>query len=494
MAYESAADLRRAGATGDEINAAIIKRQTQQARELLNITDTADFHNVFIRWPTYGGVYFQDRMEYRQIIVNAGLRLDWHQPDRYFDLGRQSPTDPFERANLLRAGIDPDTIGQHGPWQVRNAVLLYASTDRAQPPTKWALSPRLGVSHPITVDSKLFFNYGRMSAVPSGDELYNTQSGIGEGLEQFGNPWLNHIQTIQYEVGYERNFLDNYLTTGTLYFRDVEGDISNFDFRGITGGGPNLRQNGRSKDTRGFELSVRRARGKFLTGYVSYDFRVDRDRLVGYDDISDQRFSSRPILTDVEDNPETANPPFKARPIIKVGINVRTPLDYGGSSRLWKGGWSANLFFRNEGGNWLNYNPAGDQALRNVLNAQWIDERRVDLRISKIFDLPASPMLYVEVQNLLDSDIPYSDRAGERAGGSRASDAQDRVFELVGGRRDDDNLERYMEALGWTVAADGSLNEGGKIGEKVDVAFMPQRSYMFYTFARDIHFGLRLNF
>ena len=46
------------------------------------------------------------------------------------------------------------------------------------------MSPRLGVSHPITVESKLFFNYGRFTQVPTSDDLYATQSGLGEPLER----------------------------------------------------------------------------------------------------------------------------------------------------------------------------------------------------------------------------------------------------------------------------------------------------------------------
>ena len=51
---------------------------------------TGDHNNYFVKTPIYGGVFFQDRMEYRDIVVNAGARLDWHRPDLYFDLPNET--------------------------------------------------------------------------------------------------------------------------------------------------------------------------------------------------------------------------------------------------------------------------------------------------------------------------------------------------------------------------------------------------------------------
>ena len=425
----------------------------------MGVTDTADFHNYWVKTPLYGGFYLQDRMEYRQIVVNAGFRLDYHRPDLYFDIPNE----------------------QHADWMGSNAVLLYQRARQIRPPTKYNFSPRLGVSHPITVESKLSFNYGRFIQPPTADELYQSQSGLGEPLEQFGNPWMESLQTIAYEVGYERN-VNNYLVTGTLYFKDIEGEVTNprLYVNNSTRRSTRFRTNGQVKDQRGFELSVRKARGKFLTGFASYDFRVDRTREVGWARIFDVNTVSTASFLEIESSASGANPLFKARPIIKVGLNFRTPLDYGGEQSLLKGGWEGNIYFRNEGGEWFNYNPNNDAALRNVDNAQWKDERTLDLRLSKTFDFAGAPMVYFEVQNLLDSRVANTNRT--------------RPWDHLGQVSRGQEFENYMTALGWTVNASGNLSEGDKPGKDLGPQFNPRRDYLFWFGKRDFHFGLRFNY
>jgi outer membrane receptor protein involved in Fe transport len=426
----------------------------------MGVTDTADFHNYWVKTPLYGGAYIQDRMEYRQIVINAGMRLDYHRPDMYFDIPNE----------------------MHADWMGSNAVLLYERARTTRPPTKWNFSPRIGVSHPITVESKLFFNYGRFVQPPTSDQLYETQSGLGEPLEQFGNPWLESPVTTAYEVGYERN-INNYLVTGTLYFKDIEKEIwarPRWYVNNTIGRSTRARENGQAKDQRGFELSLRKARGKFLTGFASYDFRVDRTRITGWARIYDAKTVSNASYLRIEESASGANPLFKARPILKFGLNFRTPLDYGGESSMLKGGWEANAYFRNEAGQWFNYNPNNDAALRNVDNAQWKDERTLDFRLSKTFDFSGAPMVYFEVQNLLDSRVSNTNRT--------------RPWDHLGEVSRGQEFEDYMTSLGWSVDTSGNLSSGDKPGKDLGPQFNPRRDYLFWFGKRDIHFGLRFNY
>lgn len=430
----------------------------------LQVTDTANFHNYWVRKPLYGGFFVQDRMEYRQIVVNAGVRLDYHRPDKFFDIPNE----------------------QHAAWMGNDAVTLYSKTRAVQPPTKWNFSPRLGVSHPITVDSKLYFNYGRFAQVPTSDQLYETQSGLGEPLETFGNPWISMPVTTAYELGYERNFKQDYLVAGTVYFKDIEKEIqrrARFAPVTRTNTGPRTNLNAFVKDQRGFELTVRKARGQFLTGYASYDFRVDRTRQVGWEFLNDVHTTSTPSRRRIEASVSAANPRFKARPIAKFGVNVRTPLDYGAEQSLLKGGWEANLFFRNEAGAWFNYNPGNDPALRDVDNAQFEDERSLDLRISKTFDVVGTPMVYFEVQNIFDSRFANTSSDG----------TADRVWNYPGFSRND-LFEAYMEQLGWRLDANGNLTEGDKAGKDLGPLYNPIRDYMFWFGKRSFQFGLRFSY
>jgi hypothetical protein len=339
----------------------------------------------------------------------------------------------------------------------------------------------VGISHPITAESKLFFNYGHFSQIPTSVELYQTQSGLGEPLEQFGNPWLELPTTIAYELGYERNFANQYLFNGTVFFKDIEGDVdrTRLYVENSTGRSTRFHHNAQVKDTRGFELSLKKARGKHLTGFVSYEFRAERRRIVGWDRIYDVNTVSRASFTRIEGNPSGANPRFKARPIIKFGLNFRTPLDHGGDQRMLKGGWEANLYYRRQAGRWFNYNPSNDTALRDVDNAQWTAVNLLDLRFSKTFDVAASPTVYFEARN------PFN---------FKNSNTSNRHWFDYPGTNRGNNFKRYMEALGWSVDTSGRLKEGDNPGKKLDASVMPRRPYLQYWDMRDLWFGIRFSY
>ena len=49
--------------------------------------------NDYVRYPLEAAAYFQDKMEFADMIVNAGIRLD------YFDPAGTIPTDPRDPDN-----------------------------------------------------------------------------------------------------------------------------------------------------------------------------------------------------------------------------------------------------------------------------------------------------------------------------------------------------------------------------------------------------------
>lgn len=428
-------------------------------------TQTANLHNYRIKTPSYGGFFVQDRMEYRQIVVNAGMRLDFHRPDKWFDLVNQP----------------------HDDYLGSNAERLYENRRSVRAPTKWAWSPRFGVSHPTTATSKLFFNYGHFYQVPTTVELYRAQSGAGEPLENFGNPWVEMPQTIAYELGFEKSIEGKFLASGTVYFKDIDKELepnTRYYVNNSTGRSTRWTTQGRIKDVRGFELSFKKSRGKHFTGYISYDFRQERAKNIGWDRIYDVNTVSTPSRLRIEASANGANPAFKARPIWKLGLNFRTPLDYGDTAALWKGGWDANIFFRREAGWYMNYNPTNDIALQNVLNMQWTDSNMADFRLTKAFDVKGAPLLYLEVHNIFNfkNFNHMNDNDGE-------------VFDYPG-TNDDNNARKYFESLGWVVDSSGKLQEGKRPGSDIsatdyDMIFRP---YMAFLDARDMSIGLQFSF
>ena len=84
-------------------------------------------------------------------------------------------------------------------------------------------SPRLGISHPITENSKLYFNYGHFKQLPSYELLLQLSRGTLQEVKRIGDPNLALAKTISYELGYDHVLFDNYLIQLAGFYHDITG-------------------------------------------------------------------------------------------------------------------------------------------------------------------------------------------------------------------------------------------------------------------------------
>lgn len=159
----------------------------------------------FERNPYLISAFVQDRIELQNLIINAGLRFEYFQPNA------QIPADP-EDPDLFRLPEDrPSSF-----W-----------TD-ASP--KFQLSPRLGIAYPISQSGVVHFSYGYFLQMPeyslmfNGDQIVMPQtSGI---YGPYGNPDLNPQQTIQYELGLQQELFPGSVLEISGFYRDIRDWIS----------------------------------------------------------------------------------------------------------------------------------------------------------------------------------------------------------------------------------------------------------------------------
>ncbi|MFU8811927.1 MAG: TonB-dependent receptor [Balneolaceae bacterium] len=147
--------------------------------------------------------YIQDKIELDFLIINAGLRFDYFDPD--FEI----PID-WAQANLEMIP-DPNNPG----GMIRNR----RSTD-----IKTQLSPRLGVAFPFSDRSVIRFSYGRFFQVPDYAQLYQNPNFTINPLAdvtRFGNPNVDPQSTSTFEVGYQQGITDALGLELTLYTRDI---------------------------------------------------------------------------------------------------------------------------------------------------------------------------------------------------------------------------------------------------------------------------------
>ncbi len=110
--------------------------------------------------PYEGAAYVQDKIEVGGMVVNAGLRLD------FFNANKNVSSDIYDP--LMISALTPGNSGTIGlvGYRPDGSGPGYTRT-----PTRYAISPRLGISHPITETTVLHFMFGIFNQRPPWQKL-----------------------------------------------------------------------------------------------------------------------------------------------------------------------------------------------------------------------------------------------------------------------------------------------------------------------------------
>ena len=170
--------------------------------------------NLYDAKPIEFSSYIQDKIEHKDVIINIGLRLDYFNSRGKVLVNQLDPN-----INVpLRPGLDSLTLAQRDPYFFKNASV------------KWQVSPRFGVSYPISTDGVVHFSYGHFLQVPTFQYLFNGGAykvpETGSVNDPFGNPDLRPQRTIMYEIGFRQQFSNEYVVDVTGFYRDIRDWIT----------------------------------------------------------------------------------------------------------------------------------------------------------------------------------------------------------------------------------------------------------------------------
>jgi outer membrane receptor protein involved in Fe transport len=175
-----------------------------------------------VKNPINLGIYLQDRFDWRGLILNIGVRFDYfdYKAQRIRNLER--PFDPDGR-------LDEDNPGYPFPANetLDSLANVIDETDLEESEKFTRLSPRVGISFPISDNTQMHINYGQFYQRPDlqnlyvGYEFYDARV-TGGSFFPFSNPSLEPEKTTQYEIGMTHQLGEYTAVNLTAYYKDVQ--------------------------------------------------------------------------------------------------------------------------------------------------------------------------------------------------------------------------------------------------------------------------------
>jgi len=226
--------------------------------------------------------YAQDKMEFDDFIVNAGIRLD------YFDARARVPADPedpniFNPLKLANRFRDTNGDGVIQPEEElpENALTMadreaYWWEDSSP---KLQISPRLGAAWPITEQGVIHFSYGIFFQIPTQNRLFENfgfkMPALSGSYGPFGNPDLDAQKTTMYEIGLRQGF-GGIVADITGYYRDVRSWVSTSQpiIAALPGISYVIYTNRDYANTRGLTVHLSRAFANYYGFDASYTYQV----------------------------------------------------------------------------------------------------------------------------------------------------------------------------------------------------------------------------
>ena len=186
--------------------------------------DTTIYSSRFTFEPIELSMYIQNKLELNNLIINAGIRFDYFDPKGNL---LSDPTDP-SIYNPIKPGNRYRDLNNNGIKDTNEPTISsserqeywYLETD-----IKYKISPRLGISFPISDAGVFHFSYGHFFQMPKFELLYLnpdfdlSQSTGNTGV--IGNANLNPEKTISAEIGLQQQLNRQYIVNITCYFRDI---------------------------------------------------------------------------------------------------------------------------------------------------------------------------------------------------------------------------------------------------------------------------------
>ncbi len=164
-------------------------------------------NNALAANPIEAAAYAQTKIELANLIINAGLRLDYFDAD--YEVARR-----YDLPDADGDGFLDETYTQNGQ----------TISNRKPSDTKMYVSPRLGVAFPMSETGVLRFSAGLFYQNPQLTFVYanpNFQIDNAASQVNFGNANLDPERTLSFEIGLQQALTDEMGLDVTVFAKDI---------------------------------------------------------------------------------------------------------------------------------------------------------------------------------------------------------------------------------------------------------------------------------
>lgn len=333
------------------------------------------------RSPIQGAAYAQTKLEFQGMIANLGVRID------FFDAntGWWVSDSPYDIAYKERV----DDLNEILPKEDPSAQVF--------------VSPRLGISFPITEKSKLYFNYGHFRQMLGPHNVFGIQQSRNGGIDYLGNPDHPMPQTVAYELGFDQNLLDQYLLRVSGFYRDIRNQPRSVQYQSL-GSVVSYSQPEpwNYRDVRGAELTLTKIRGDWVRGFVNYTYLQTKGGDFGYSQFNQNTFQQRNYLRTSTDYRQSTP---QAEPFARASIIFLTPNKFVNSVMNGDllGDWRVSFLGEWRSGENFTWAGGGTAPPELQENVQWRSYLNFDLRFTKHINTRfGGAQLFIDIDNVFN--------------------------------------------------------------------------------------------
>jgi outer membrane receptor for ferrienterochelin and colicin len=346
---------------------AFVRKHFLDLTEVQFVNDNP-YTDAYEKEPIVAAAYIQDKIEHEELTVNAGVRLDYFDPQSKFFVNYQD----------LDEGQD---------WVV----------------PKWQVSPRLGISFAVSEKAIMYASYGHFfQPIDLGDLYQNLEADITSGLPLIGNPDLPPQKEVMYETGFRYAFNRDLAFEVTAYYKDVKTLLSSQQVNTIWQGSLASYTIFELEDfaiLKGVDFILQKRAFEYLSGSLSYSY-LDAKGTGSFGSEFYYRYLRREVELPRREYPLE----FDVTHTVKADLNFYCPKGFGPTVFNFKPFQDLNTSVQFTFASGAPYTPtdARDNPMevgsKRMQSSHW-----VDTKIDKRFEIGGLGLhLFTEITNLLN--------------------------------------------------------------------------------------------